>query len=297
VPFANGMRSDMPEVAGVTHRFVDAGGLRMHVAEAGKPDGEPVFLLHGWPQHWYEWRHLVPLLSDRYRLYMPDLRGLGWSEVTKRGYEKENLARDVINLMDALGLERVKLIGHDWGGFAGFIVCVLAPERVERYLVTNVGHLWPKPSLRAVLNFWRFAYQLPMIAPFIGPRVTRRRGFIKFFIGRGAPGVFSDEELEAFEAPLRDPERSPATAGYYRSFVRHDLPLLLRRHWFRHRLTVPTLMLHGVDDVVVRPSMLAGYQSFADDMRIEFVEGSGHFLADTKPELVAERALEFFGAR
>ncbi len=287
----------MPVVDGVSHRFVEANGLRIHVAEAGPEDGEPIVLLHGWPQHWYEWRHVVPLLSDRYRLIMPDLRGLGWSEVTKGGYEKENLARDVLALMDAMGLERVKLMGHDWGGFAGFIMCVYAPERIERFVVGNVGHLWPQPSLRGLLNSWRFVYQLPMLLPFVGPRVTRRRGFVTAFMGAREDGVFSADELEAFEAPLRDPARSPSSAGYYRSFVRHDLPLLLRRRWEAYRLTVPTLMLYGVDDFVVRPSMLAGYERFADDMRIEHVPDTAHFIVDARPELFARRAREFFEAR
>jgi pimeloyl-ACP methyl ester carboxylesterase len=287
----------MPHVDGVTHRWVDAGGLRWHVAEAGPADGEPVLLLHGWPQHWYEWRHLVPLLSGSYRLIMPDLRGLGWTEVTKGGYEKENLARDVLALMDELGLERVKLIGHDWGGYVGFIMCAQAPERIESFLVGNVGHLWPKPSLRSALNVWRFIYQVPMILPFIGPRVTRKRGFIKFFMKTREDGVFTPEELEAFEAPLRDPARSSSTAGYYRAFVKHDLPLLLRRHWEQYRLTVPTLMLYGVNDFVVRPAMLNGYERFADDMRIEHVPDTAHFVVDARPELVGQRALELFAAR
>jgi pimeloyl-ACP methyl ester carboxylesterase len=287
----------MPHVDGVSHRWVDAGGLRVHVAEAGPEDADPVLLLHGWPQHWYEWRHVVPLLADRYRLVMPDLRGLGWTEVTSDGYEKENLARDVVALLDALGLERVKLMGHDWGGYVGFIVCVQAPERIERFVVGNVGHLWPAPSLRAALASWRFVYQLPMLLPFLGPRATRIPGFVKKFIGGGEKGVFTDAELEAFEAPLRDPARSPSTAGYYRSFVRHDLPLLMRRHWNAHRLTVPTLMLHGVDDFVVRPVMLRGYERHADDMRIEFVEKTAHFIVDSQPELVARRAREFFDSR
>jgi pimeloyl-ACP methyl ester carboxylesterase len=287
----------MPLVDGVSHRWVDAGGLRMHVAEAGPADGEAVLLLHGWPQHWYEWRHVVPLLSDRYRLVMPDLRGLGWTEVTKGGYEKENLARDVFALMDALGLERVKLIGHDWGGYAGFIMCVQAPERIERFVVGNVGHLWPQPSARSALDSWRFCYQLPLVLPFIGPRATRIPGLVKKFMSGREQGVFTDAELEAFEAPLRDPARSPSTAGYYRSFINHDLPLLMRGHWNSYRLTVPTLMLYGVDDFVVRPSMLAGYEPFADDMRIENVPDTAHFIVDAQPALVAERALDFFEAR
>jgi pimeloyl-ACP methyl ester carboxylesterase len=268
----------------------------VHVAVAGPEDAEPVLMLHGWPQHWYEWRGLVPRMSHRYRLLMPDLRGLGWTEVTAKGYEKENLARDQIALLDALGIEKVKLVGHDWGGYAGFLMCLLAPERVERFVVGNVVHPWPKPDLRAVLNFWRLAYQLPMVLPFIGPHITRKRGFIKFLLSGAKKDVFTDDELEAFEAPYRDPGRSRATAGYYRSFQFHDFPLLLRRHWTRYRSSVPTLMLYGTGDVVITESSLAGYEKYADDMRIETVPDTGHFIVDARPDLVAERALEFFQA-
>jgi pimeloyl-ACP methyl ester carboxylesterase len=287
----------MPELPGVTHRWVEAGGLRVHLAEAGPEDAEPVLMLHGWPQHWYEWRGLVPRMSERYRLLMPDLRGLGWSEVTKKGYEKDNLARDQIALLDALGIERVKLIGHDWGGYAGFLMCLLAPERVERYLATNVIHPWPKPNPRGLLSLWRMAYQLPMLAPILGPRVTRKRGFIKFMLNGAKKGVFTEAELEAFEAPLRDPERAKATARYYRSFQRRDLPKLFRRHWTKYRLTVPTLMLFGTGDVAIPPRSLEGYEPYADDMRIETVPDTGHFIVDAVPDLVAERALDFFAAR
>jgi pimeloyl-ACP methyl ester carboxylesterase len=290
--FADGM----PHVEGVRHRYVDAGGLRVHLAEAGPEDGDPVLMLHGWPQHWYEWRGLVPLLGDSHRLLMPDLRGLGWSEVTEDGYEKENLARDQIALLDALGIERVALIGHDWGGYTGFLLCLLAPERVERYLALNVVHPWPKPSARGLLNSWRIAYQLPMVAPVLGPRVTRIPGFIKLTLNAAKRGVFDDDELEAFEAPYRDATRSVATAKYYRSFQRHDLPLLLRGHWRAYRLTVPTLLLCGTGDFAILPSTLDGYEPYADDMRVELIPDTGHFVVDAAPELVGQRALEFIGA-
>jgi pimeloyl-ACP methyl ester carboxylesterase len=256
-----------------------------------------VLLLHGWPQHWYEWRGLVPALSDRYRLLMPGLRGLGWTEVTQNGYEKENLARDQIALLDALGIERVKLIGHDWGGYAGFLLCLLAPERVERYVATNIVHPWPKPSARGLLNIWRMAYQLPLVAPLIGPRITRKRGFVKLMLNGAKKGVFTDEELEAFEAPYRDPARSIVTAKYYRSFQLHDLPRLVRGHWRAYRLSVPTLLLFGTGDFAIPPASLDGYEPYADDMRVETVPDTGHFIVDAVPDLVAERALEFFEAR
>ena len=110
-----------PEVAGVQRpRWSQAGGLRMHVVEAGPPDGDPVLVLHGWPQHWYQWRHQIPALAEAgYRVIVPDLRGFGQSEAPPKGYDKENMATDVLNLMDTMGLERVKLLAHDWGGWIG----------------------------------------------------------------------------------------------------------------------------------------------------------------------------------
>jgi pimeloyl-ACP methyl ester carboxylesterase len=236
-------------------------------------------------------------MSSRYRLLMPDLRGLGWTEVTEAGYAKDDLARDQVALLDALGIERVKLMGHDWGGFSGLLMCLLAPERVERFVCLNAGHPWPVQGIRGLKNIWRFAYQLPLIAPLLGPRVTRTRGFTKFMLNGSKKGVFSAEDLEAFEAPLRDPERAKVTARYYRSFQRRDVPKVLRGHWRRYRLTVPTLMLHGTGDPIITPESLEGYEPYADDLRIEFVPDTGHFIVDAAPDVVAERALEFFEAR
>jgi pimeloyl-ACP methyl ester carboxylesterase len=290
------MPMGLPHVEDVSHRFVDAGGLRMHVAEAGPPDAEPVVLLHGWPQHWYEWRHLVPALSERYRMVMPDLRGLGWSEVTRRGYEKERLARDVVALLDALELDRVRLVGHDWGGYVGFLLCLLEPARIERYLALNIIHLWPPRNPANIRHIWRLAYQLPMLLPLLGPRATRSPWLVRRMLGYGNE-VFSEAELDAFARPLRHPDRAYASSQYYRSFQLHDFPLLARGHWRKLRLTVPTLMLFGTGDFAIRPSFLEGYERYSDDMRVEMVEGIGHFIADEAPDLVARRALDFFEAR
>jgi pimeloyl-ACP methyl ester carboxylesterase len=149
-------------------------------------------------------------------------------------------------------------------------------------------------------------YQAPMVAPFIGPRVTRKRGFVKFFINGSKKGVFTDDEkkgvftddeLEAFEAPLRDPARARATSRYYRTFQRHDLPLLLRGHWRAYRLTVPTRLLLGTGDIAIPPGRVEGYEPYADDMEVEIVPDTGHFVVDAEPELVARRAREFIESR
>ena len=136
------MSADIPHVTGVAHEFVDAGGLRTHVATAGH--GPPVVLLHGWPQHWYEWRDVIPLLAPHARVICPDLRGFGWTDVPERGYEKDQLKRDVLALLDALELERVTFAGHDWGGYVGFMLALDHPDRIESFLALNVLPPWPR---------------------------------------------------------------------------------------------------------------------------------------------------------
>jgi pimeloyl-ACP methyl ester carboxylesterase len=97
-------------------------GIQFHIAEAGQ--GERFLLLHGWSQHWYMWRHLFAPLATHYRVLYPGLRGFDWSDAPTSGYEKEQLATDLLTLLDTLGLDRVRLMGHDWGGWVGFLLCL-----------------------------------------------------------------------------------------------------------------------------------------------------------------------------
>src|SRR4051794_29109139 len=104
-----------PELPGVTHRFVNVGDVRLHVASAG--EGEPLILVHGWPQHWWCWRFLIPALSERFRVIAPDLRGLGWSDAPAGDYAKRTWASDILRLMEVERIDRARVIGHDWGGY------------------------------------------------------------------------------------------------------------------------------------------------------------------------------------
>src|SRR3954454_18390247 len=95
-----------PDLPGVEHHGVDARGLTFHAAVAGAAGAPPARLLHGWPQNWWEWREVMPRLAEAgYRVIAPDLRGLGWSDAPATGYEKEELASDVLAIIDALGVE------------------------------------------------------------------------------------------------------------------------------------------------------------------------------------------------
>jgi pimeloyl-ACP methyl ester carboxylesterase len=287
--------AEPPVVDGVRHRWVEARGLRFHVAEAGEGD-DVVLCLHGWPQHWYEWRDLMPRLAAAgYRAIAIDLRGFGWSDAPADGYEKENLATDILAVLDALELERVKLVGHDWGGWIGFLLCLRAPERFSQYLSLNI--LTPWPNMRAfVPELWRFWYQLVIAAPVLGYQAHRSGKFVpKVLVGGSTVrGNWDEATLRSFGDNLAEPARARACVQMYRVFQLHESPAILRGRYAHDRLTVPTRLLFGTDDTALRPHLNAGYQHHADDMQVELVPGCGHFIADEKPELVAERALEFF---
>jgi pimeloyl-ACP methyl ester carboxylesterase len=289
--------SELPSVEGVSHRSVRARGLDFHVAEAGQGD-DVVLCLHGWPQHWYEWRNLMPALADRHRVLALDLRGFGWSDAPRDGYEKENLADDVLAVLDEMGIERVKLVGHDWGGWLGFLLCMREPQRFERYLALNILTPWLS-SPRAILPYaWRFAYQVLIMTPVVGYQLHRRGGFVPRVLRSGSTRreVWDEATLRAFADNLAEPDRARAAVQLYRVFQLRELWPIVRGRYADSRLTVPTRMLFGVGDVVLRPELLEGYERHADEMEVELVEDSGHFIADERPELVAERARDFFAA-
>ena len=284
--------SALPQVEGVTHRQVRARDLEFHVAEAGSGE-DAVLCLHGWPQHWYLWRRILPALADRHRVLALDLRGFGWTDAPRDGYEKENMASDVLAVLDQLGLERVKLIGHDWGGWIGFLVCLREPERVERFLALGIAPPWVRrrASLR---HTWRFGYQLPIAAPLLGPAFHRRSLVPRTLVGGSTVRDPWDEEtVHAFADNLRQPERARAGVSLYRTFILREVPELLRGRYAGRRLRVPTRLVNGRDDFALAPTMLLGTERQADDMQIEIVDGCGHFIVDEMPDLVIERARSF----
>ena len=121
--------SSLPALDGVRHRFVELGaGVIIHVADAGPADGPPVMLVHGFPQNWWEWRHVIgPLAADGYRVLCPDLRGAGWSSAPPDHYRKIDMAEDLATVLDRLGVGPVKLVAHDWGGSVSFIMMLHHP--------------------------------------------------------------------------------------------------------------------------------------------------------------------------
>lgn len=286
----------MPELPGVTHRWVDAGGVRLHVAEAGA--GEPVVCLHGWPQNWWVWRGIIPGLAERHRVICPDLRGFGWSDAPRTGYEKSQFAADVAALLDALGLQDVRLIGHDWGGVAAFILCLERPELVRQYLALNTAHPWPRMRGRRVPELRRFWYQWLISTPLIGRLAVQSLSKLppaRSYRITGSSNAWNEEDTHVFLGQFAERQRAWASVQTYRTFVLRELAAMVRGRYRDKRLKTPVLWLHGTGDPVIRPFMLQGTQAHSDaEVKVELVDGVGHFIADERPELVLERALGFF---
>lgn len=278
---------------GVSHRWVRARGLDFHVAEAGQGD-DVVLCLHGWPQHWYEWRHLMPALADRHRVLAMDLRGFGWSEAPRDGYEKENMADDVLAVLDELGLEKVKLVAHDWGAWIGFLLGMRASDRFSRYLALNILHPWITPRAMAP-HLWRFWYQWVILAPGLGYGLHRSGRFIPRVLvgGSSQKEVWDEETIHAFSDTFTEPARARAAVQMYRVFNLRETAPIFRGRYEDRRLSVPTRLVFGADDFALKHKLLAGYERHADDMRVELVPECGHFIADERPELVAARARNF----
>jgi pimeloyl-ACP methyl ester carboxylesterase len=283
------LTESLPELPGVEHRFVDAGGLRMHVAEAG--EGEPIVMLHGWPQHWYLWRHVIPLLAPHARVICPDLRGFGWTDVPASGYDRKTMARDVLALLDELELERVRLVGHDWGGWIGFLLCLDHPDRISRFLAAGIVPPWASGDPRGLLEVWRGAYQIPIAFPQLGRRAVEHGG--ARLLLRKASDAFTDEEIEAFTQRLRG-ERARASELLYRTFLTREAVSVAIGRYAHARLTVPTLLLVGERDLAIPKRTLRGQAARSDALDLEMVPDAGHFIADERPELVADRALRLF---
>jgi pimeloyl-ACP methyl ester carboxylesterase len=286
---------ELPELGGVRHSYHQVNGFRQHVAEAGDPNGEPLVMLHGWPQHWWCWRKVIPGLSERYRVICPDLRGHGWSDAPEGGYQKPQLARDLVALLDVLGLDRVRLMGHDWGSMAGFLACIREPDRFDRFLATSIAPPFPPvQGPKAYLQAWRLYYQLPLTLPLIAPRLVSRPNFLEVFFKAGtmSDDAISGADLDLYTQILAS--RPHVTLSMYRTFITGEAFELASGAW-AGPLRVPTRVMVGEGDVVANAErIIKASKPYASDLRVHEVKGARHFLPEEQPQAVVERALSFF---
>jgi pimeloyl-ACP methyl ester carboxylesterase len=279
------MTSEPPPIDGVRRSHVEARGVQFHVTEAGPADGRPVLALHGWPQHHWAYRDLLADPPPGLRIIAPDLPGYGWSGPAPHKWAKEDVASDLLALLDALGLDRVLLVGHDWGAYVGYRMVLRAPERFDGFLAMNMAHPWI--TRRSVLpRLWRLAYQIP-VATF-GVWLHQRTKFVeKVIFGIGSK--LDPETTRVFADRFRDPVCARTARDTYRTFVTREIPQNAKNPETR-RATVPIRALFGLGDAAVHPSWVAAETANADDYTLETVDAS-HFVIDERPDLVRAKLI------
>jgi pimeloyl-ACP methyl ester carboxylesterase len=279
---------DVPGVRHADHRLPT--GVTLHVAEAGDPGAPALLAVHGWPQHWWLWRDVIPALADRHRVVCPDLRGLGWSGPPADGdFTKERFADDMLALLDVLGIERAGYLGHDWGGWTGWLVALRAPERITRLMAVSILHPWTRRGA-AMRNAWRLAYQYPLAMPRLGAALVRDGRAVQWMLERS----MSPATASVYADVVREPARAQASSAIYRHFILRELPRLARGRYQHERLAMPVKVLFGRGDPAQAPAQLAGLEQLATELDVEVVDG-GHFLVDERPALVGDRAAAWFG--
>jgi pimeloyl-ACP methyl ester carboxylesterase len=278
----------MPAVAGVEHRFVQIGdGTSIHVAEAGA--GPPLVLLHGWPQHWWSWRELIGPLAEHYRVLCPDIRGCGWSGGADGSFRFDDLAEDLFGLLDALGIDRVRLVGHDWGLFIGYRACLLRPERFERFVPLAGVHPWQgrDTSPAGFTHPWHV-----YVIATLGAAAVTRLGLGERALRRWRhAGAFTEDECAIYIGPVRRSSSVTAAVRFDRRLVFREIPRALRafRSW---RLPVPTLHLIGAHDPLT-PCVPDSYRPYTDDMTVAVIPDCGHFIPEEAPARLLERLTRF----
>lgn len=285
----------MPQIDGVAHRRISVGDLDMHVAEAGS--GTPVLLLHGSPLHWLEHAGVLCDLGRDHWAIAPDLRGFGWTEGPAGRLDREAQVAGVLGLLDALDIERVHLVVQDFSSFAGMQLAFDRRDRIASLVGLHMPHPWTRPSIALLPYAWRLWFQPVLAAPGLGPLAVRagRQRTVRFMLDFD-PHPVPPELAPVFLAGLRQPDRARSLSRLYRQLILPGMAALSRGPYDGRHLAVPTRILVGADDVVLKADRLGPWRGTADDLEVRVIEGAAHYLAMARPDAVAEVVRELTAA-
>ena len=276
------------------HGEATANGIRFHYAAQG--DGPLVLLLHGFPEHWYSWRHQIgPLAEAGYRVVAPDLRGYNLSDKPRGGYSIKNLTRDVRGLIRAFGERKATVVGHDWGGVIALQFPIDYPKACERLIVMNAPLIrsWYWQRRNWPNNKYALVMQVPGLAERQGWQDVDAAAARIFRGAAKNPDAFSDEDIAALAGALKQPGALACATKYYRNIYIPD--------WFQtlpdrgKRITCPTQFIWGVDDPAVRLEFMEEAAGRVDDLRVDKIAGAGHWVQQERPAEVTAAMLDFLG--
>jgi pimeloyl-ACP methyl ester carboxylesterase len=277
------------------HSYIETNGIKLHVVQAGPQSGVPVVLLHGFPEFWYGWRKQIPALAEAgCRVIVPDQRGYNLSDKPKgvKAYGVNILVDDIIGVIDALGYEKVNLVGHDWGAVVAWALAIKYPERLHKLGIMNVPHpavmkRFLQRDLDQLRRSWYVLFfQLPWI-PEALLKMGDWRNMVNATRGTSKIGSFLNEDIMKYKEAWSQPAAMTAMLNWYRAVVRYqslvpDEP----------RVKVPTLMMWGVKDFALTHRMARPSMDYVDEgnlllfpeathwVHLDAAEEVNHYLTD-----------------
>jgi len=291
-----------PRIRDATDEFIMLGPasqpetLRMHVVTAGQ--GPPLLLLHGAPQNHLAWEALIHRYAQHFRVICPDLRGAGWTDAPKDGYDPASLMSDLKALLEHYGVSKVRIVAHDWSAIVAFMLAIRQPELVEALVIISIPDLFVKPDFRVIKLLKAGWFELVLPLPIIGALATRsgRQSMLKYmFTLTGSTYSGPVPHTDLYLQLLREPARARALSRLYRATIVPTLIGLVLGRYRKMSLQVPTLQIFGDEDPAANLMNMGRHQGRSRTLHFERVPGAGHFVLDEAPNEVLLRTVSFFG--
>jgi pimeloyl-ACP methyl ester carboxylesterase len=277
-----------------SHRMATVNnGTQIHYVIGGQ--GDPVVLLHGWPETWYAWRHIMPALAENYTVIAPDLRGLGDSSKPPTGYDGKTVAEDIHQLVTQLGFNTISLVGHDIGTWVAYPYAAEHPTEVEKLVIMEVPPpgFWPPP---VPLPWWFSFHQTPDVSEALVQ--GKEMEYLSWFYQNLAynPTAISQEAINEYVSHYSAPGGMRAGFEYYRAFPEDAIQ---NQNYSQTKLPMPVLAL-GAGYIpafggISNPTAVLGMQQSAENVTGIIVPNSGHFIAEEQPQFVINQLSNFFG--
>jgi pimeloyl-ACP methyl ester carboxylesterase len=274
---------------------IPTNGIRLHTAVAGPEDGEPVILLHGFPEAWFGWRPQIDALTTAgFRVIAPDQRGYNLSDKPKgvASYFMDTLVADVVGLADSLGFERFCLAGHDFGAMVSWHMGMQYPERLRHLAIANVPHpvvmrsyIRKHPS-QVIKSWYTLFFQLPAL-----PERIVRAGNWRMLMS-AMPAGLSEEERNRYRGAWEQPGAMTSMINWYRSMLRNPAKLT-----GSPRISVPTLVVWGKQDPHLSQGMAPLSVDLCDYGNLVTFEDATHWVQHDKPEEVSHLLIEHFRSK
>lgn len=275
-------------------RRIEANGIVQHVRIAGS--GPPIVLLHGWPQTSYCWRELVPALAPTRTVIAPDLRGFGDSDKPAGGYDKRNSAKDIRELLAALGHRRAVVLGHDVGAQVAYRMALDFPELLEGLVILNgrypaFGNTLMYTPQQVPERWYFFFHQIPELPERLVSGDVR--AYIGYILEHWSHPDFHFAERDLAEYVAAFSKQGALTGGFnhYRAAGSEDVA-----QWAAvsaRTIDTPSLVLWGREDPVNAVGYSDGLHRVLTDMRFRFIERCGHFPHEEQPAETAAAILGF----